>query len=692
MRRFPIVGLTVMLFLLPVRASASVPDPAVRARLVGGTGPATIASAVGDVTGDGKPDLIVARGADAGPDAYTIAVFAGPLTGTLPTSPTFTVAPAMQSDDYELAVGDLNHDGKGDLAVAAVNGVPFPDIEVFLEAAGRLPATPSSVLSSTIQILDMTVADMNGDGRDDVLFTRKNSTPIEVRVRTQKSDGTFSTGVILVADAPVTGLLVGDINHDGLNDFSLDGAMTGSVPVYLQSAVDHSFSEVDVPLPTGVTGAVLADVNHDTNDDLVVVTGAGELAWALADGSGGFGAVSTPIVASTAAAKEVGDFNGDGRVDLATFGSDGFLRIYAQSSDGGLGSACSFPTGTSTPGDDAATSTGDLTADGAADIVDADIGGTSGGAWLFPQLTGGDLLHTAVDAAPSTPSTHVGQAVTISGTFHSPEGGCLRQDSVSLSRSGPDGTVDLGTQQYAGDGSFAFKDTPSRTGAYEYTVSFAGDATHEASSSATLAVHATKIPTALSLRVPDKTITNGDTTTLSATLDGGSPTSYVIFERKGKDGLWHSIDVAQAGSDLVAQLNVRPSVLSRYRARFMATSSRTGSVSDGVTVKVHAKMTSAMLGNHTREGRYSVYKCCTAFFYVKVTPLKPGEKWTATVQYFGNGKWRALGRAPYKLERDGDAAIFLNAVTGYHYRVRGHWEGDAANLDATSAWKYFRYK
>src|SRR4029079_9580565 len=236
MRRFPIVGLTVMLFLLPVRASASVPDPAVRARLVGGTGPATIASAVGDVTGDGKPDLIVARGADAGPDAYTIAVFAGPLTGTLPTSPTFTVAPAMQSDDYELAVGDLNHDGKGDLAVAAVNGVPFPDIEVFLEAAGRLPATPSSVLSSTIQILDMTVADMNGDGRDDVLFTRKNSTPIEVRVRTQKADGSFAPGVILVADAPVTGMSVGDANHDGLNDFVLDGTMSGLVPVFLQNA------------------------------------------------------------------------------------------------------------------------------------------------------------------------------------------------------------------------------------------------------------------------------------------------------------------------------------------------------------------------------------------------------------------------------------------------------------------------
>jgi hypothetical protein len=190
----------------------------------------------------------------------------------------------------------------------------------------------------------------------------------------------------------------------------------------------------------------------------------------------------------------------------------------------------------------------------------------------------------------------------------------------------------------------------------------------------------------------DPTITYGETTTLSATLAGGSPNSYVVFERKGQDGDWHAVDVALAGSDLTAALKVGPSVLSRYRARFLATPNREGSLSGGVTVEVHAKMLSDMIGRHTRDGRYAVYRCCTSYLYVKVKPLKPGEKWTSTVQYFGNGKWRPLGKAPYKLERDGDAAIFLNAVTGYHYRVRGRWDRDAQNLAATSAWNYFKYK
>ena len=113
MRRFPAIGLAISLLALPLAARAVVPDPRFQGALVGGTGPATIATAVGDVTGDGAPDLIVARGADAGAEAYTIAVFDGPLSGALPTAPTFTVTPSAHSDAYRLAVGELRVPGCG---------------------------------------------------------------------------------------------------------------------------------------------------------------------------------------------------------------------------------------------------------------------------------------------------------------------------------------------------------------------------------------------------------------------------------------------------------------------------------------------------------------------------------------------------------------------------------------------------
>jgi hypothetical protein len=99
-----------------------------------------------------------------------------------------------------------------------------------------------------------------------------------------------------------------------------------------------------------------------------------------------------------------------------------------------------------------------------------------------------------------------------------------------------------------------------------------------------------------------------------------------------------------------------------------------------------------MIGKKRTDGRYAVYACCTAYFYVKLKPPHPGSKWVATVQYLGKRSWRPLGQATYKFEHDGDAAIYLNAVTGYRYRVRGHWAGDADHLGATGAWQYFRYR
>src|SRR5436305_3439670 len=382
MRRLPIVGLAIFVLLLPVTASAGVPDPAVTRGLVGRSGPAAVATAIGDVTGDGVPDLIVARGADAGPDAYPVAVFDGPLSNPLPPAPSLGVTPSALSNAYPVVVGDLNHDGFGDLAVADVNGVdtlgnPIPGIDVFLEpnGGGDIPATASNFMS-TIPVLNLAVADMNGDGRDDLLFTRPAPNLTDVRLRAQVSGGGFAPATTLISNAPASGLTVGDVNGGGRNDWALDGTMSGTIPVFEQNA-DHTFAETVVTLPgtiTTVTGVVLTDLNRDGRDDLLVITGADELAWALANASGGFGAFSAAMPAPGIAAKEVADLNGDGRPDLATFADDGSLRIYLQQSGGGLGAPCIFP-GTASPGGDPATSTGDLTADGAADIAHADVAG-----------------------------------------------------------------------------------------------------------------------------------------------------------------------------------------------------------------------------------------------------------------------------------------------------------------------------
>ena len=696
MRRTLVSGLVTLLVAAPLMASAAVPDPRFEGALVGGgAGPAAVASAVGDVTGDGTLDLIVARGAGPGPDAYTVAVFAGPLTGTLPTSPTFVVRPSARSAAYRLAVGDLDHDGFGDLAVADVNGVDAvgaaaPAIDVFLQSGGSLPASPSQIMS--IPVRDVVATDMDGDGRDDLLYTRRGATPIEVRLRVQEADGSFGPSTALLTNAPADRLATGDVNADGLRDAMVDGEFTGAVPVLVQSAVDHSFGELDVPLPGGIAalvGAALTDLDDDGDDDLLILTDADTGAWALADGAGGFGAFSAEVPMSTASAKEVADLNGDGRADLATFGADGAMRVYLQQDTGGLGAPCWFPA-TATPGTDAASASGDVTDDGATDLVDADVGGTSGGAWLFRQLTGGELLETGVEAQASHATMRAGTTLTISGTFINDLGGCLRADTVSLIRSAGGIDADLGDASIASDGTFSFHDVPAKAGDVDYVVHFAGDETHAPAESLPLHVTVTKVPTSLSLAISKKVITYGQATELRATLEGSQPTSSVRFERKA-GATWQLLDAVEVGDDGVALLSVHPDAEARYRAVFATTAAQRGSVSSTVSVGVHPVMVSRMLGG-TKDGRYTVYRCCTGFFYVKLKPPHPGVSWTAIAQYHGKGRWRPLGSGSYRIEKDGDAAIYLNAVRGYRYRVRGHFKGDADHLSANSAWNYFRFK
>ena len=65
--------------------------------------------AVGDVNGDGKPDIVVAND-----DSNTVSVLLGNGNGTFQAQQTF----ATGTDPSSVAVGDVNGDGKPDLVVA----------------------------------------------------------------------------------------------------------------------------------------------------------------------------------------------------------------------------------------------------------------------------------------------------------------------------------------------------------------------------------------------------------------------------------------------------------------------------------------------------------------------------------------------------------------------------------------------
>lgn len=180
---------------------------------------------------------------------------------------------------------------------------------------------------------DIKIADMNGDGRDDVVattrmgrFSYNPDTDLRVHILLQRADGTL--------DAPRTvryGLQQGQ-GHDGgmlaIADFNRDGVLDAAVS--RSSGVDivpgsrsgnfTSRAYHDLPVPGSMDEIIATDFNRDGLPDIVgpsVQFGA-RLVHIIGSGSSSAGTASfSESIPDSVRLLHAADFNGDGNEDLA---------------------------------------------------------------------------------------------------------------------------------------------------------------------------------------------------------------------------------------------------------------------------------------------------------------------------------------------------------------------------------------
>jgi hypothetical protein len=157
------------------------------------TGVQPIAIKAADIDGDGKPDLLTANfGAAVTPGTQGLSVLIqGATAGTF-------LAPAHYVTGYRptaLAVGDLNGDGKPDIAVAC-EGLPGDPgaVSVFLQTPPAA-ATPGVLLPAVNYRgvwgpMGVAIADIDGDGHPDLVLADGD---IVVRLNSATSPGTFGS-------------------------------------------------------------------------------------------------------------------------------------------------------------------------------------------------------------------------------------------------------------------------------------------------------------------------------------------------------------------------------------------------------------------------------------------------------------------------------------------------------------------
>ena len=174
--------------------------------------PDVYAAAVGDFTGDGLQDVLVAD-SDVGATG-SLAVLPGHGDGTLGAS----IGATPYTGWADFVVGDLNADGKDDLV--SVNRATFDGIIVFLSRGDGDFST--GAISTGGFPNDLATGDFNGDGRLDLsvrLVNAGSTTPVVVLLNS--GDGaSFVQKQVAVAGQNVH-LAVGDLNGDGRSDLVL---------------------------------------------------------------------------------------------------------------------------------------------------------------------------------------------------------------------------------------------------------------------------------------------------------------------------------------------------------------------------------------------------------------------------------------------------------------------------------------
>ncbi len=282
------------------------------------------AIAVGDFNGDGKLDVAVWGISDTAQNS-TINIFLGNGNGTFNWTGTVYVAPNSTSSyspgSNSLYVADFNGDGKLDLAALT----PYNGVFIFMgngdgtfqTAVGYSTVDPNHTNNYTA--LGMAVGDLNGDGKLDIAVTESSG----MAVLLNNGNGTFGTATYydsgIAPFASDLGIAIADLRNDGKNDIVITDNY-GRVLVYLnQGSGKFAVNGVVATLGRPSWLVTIADINGDKKPDLVVSDQYGEIFTFYGKGNGTFTAGPVyPLQMDDAQPTNIvlADFNGDGALDL----------------------------------------------------------------------------------------------------------------------------------------------------------------------------------------------------------------------------------------------------------------------------------------------------------------------------------------------------------------------------------------
>jgi hypothetical protein len=284
-------------------------DGSFRARRDYATGEGPESVAIGDLNGDGKPDLATATGF-----ASTVSVLLNRGDGSFRAKRDYATGGGAK-----VAMGDLNGDGKPDLATASSSTVfvllnsgdgSFEEKRKY--RTGKLP-------------FSVAIGDLNADGKPDLATANYRSNTVSVLLN--RGDGSFRPKLDYRTGQHSTSVAIGDLNGDGKPDVATANESANTISV-LVSRGDGTFqAKRDYRTAIGPESVAIDDLNGDGKPDLASATqpanNEGTVSLLLNRGNGRFQTKLDYRTGKLPFSVAIGDLNGDGKPDLATANGHG---------------------------------------------------------------------------------------------------------------------------------------------------------------------------------------------------------------------------------------------------------------------------------------------------------------------------------------------------------------------------------
>ena len=331
--------------------------------------------APGDFNNDGKLDVVVANDRDGTIDgSSTVSVLLGNGGGSFQAPRTFAVG----SFSWAVAVGDFNADGAADLAAGNTASTTVSVLLGF--GNGNFPAAFTIAVGHNPE--GLAAADFNGDGKRDLAVSNAGTDSVSVMLG--RGDGTFQQPTTFAAGQVPVFLAVGDFNRDSRQDLVVanygsntyySDVVASTVSVLLGNGDGTFQAQRTFAAGSGPHGIAVGDFNRDGKPDLAVANlgpypqRATTVAVLIGQGDGTFRAPQTFQAGRALTGVAIGDFNRDGLQDLTlSSGDDATVSVLLGNGNGTFQAVRSFGAGSSPK----SVAVGDFNADQKPDLVVSD--------------------------------------------------------------------------------------------------------------------------------------------------------------------------------------------------------------------------------------------------------------------------------------------------------------------------------